>query len=109
MILAAARDHSLDLSRSFVVGDRWRDIEMGLAAGTKARAGGDRVRQDRSGAASGEYPAGACRREPDRSDQLDITKYVKRGSDPHWRFRDQARLIGLLDAFPRAASRSSAI
>ena len=36
MILAAARDHSLDLSQSFVVGDRWRDIEMGLAAGTKA-------------------------------------------------------------------------
>ena len=36
MILAAARDHLLDLSRSFVVGDRWRDIEMGLAAGTKA-------------------------------------------------------------------------
>ena len=36
MILAAAREHSLDLSRSFVVGDRWRDVEMGLAAGTKA-------------------------------------------------------------------------
>lgn len=36
MILAAARDHSLDLAQSFVVGDRWRDIEMGLAAGTKA-------------------------------------------------------------------------
>ena len=36
MILAAARDHAIDLSRSFVVGDRWRDIEMGLAAGTKA-------------------------------------------------------------------------
>lgn len=36
MILAAAREHSLDLSKSFVVGDRWRDIEMGLAAGTKA-------------------------------------------------------------------------
>jgi D-glycero-D-manno-heptose 1,7-bisphosphate phosphatase len=36
MIIAAARDHSLDLSRSFVVGDRWRDIEMGLAAGTRA-------------------------------------------------------------------------
>ncbi len=29
MILAAARDLSLDLARSFVVGDRWRDIEMG--------------------------------------------------------------------------------
>ena len=36
MILAAARDHALDLTRSFVIGDRWRDIEMGLAAGTKA-------------------------------------------------------------------------
>lgn len=36
MILAAARDHSLDLSQSFVVGDRWRDIEMGLGAGTSA-------------------------------------------------------------------------
>jgi D-glycero-D-manno-heptose 1,7-bisphosphate phosphatase len=36
MILAAARDHSLDLAQSFVIGDRWRDIEMGLAAGTRA-------------------------------------------------------------------------
>jgi D-glycero-D-manno-heptose 1,7-bisphosphate phosphatase len=35
MILAAARDHALDLSQSVVIGDRWRDIEMGLAAGTK--------------------------------------------------------------------------
>ena len=33
MILNAARDLSLDVSRSFVVGDRWRDIEMGQAAG----------------------------------------------------------------------------
>jgi len=36
MILAAGRDHGLDLSTSIVIGDRWRDIEMGLAAGTKA-------------------------------------------------------------------------
>ena len=36
MILTAAREHALDLSQSFVIGDRWRDIEMGLAAGTKA-------------------------------------------------------------------------
>lgn len=36
MILAAAGDHGLDLAKSFVVGDRWRDIQMGLAAGTKA-------------------------------------------------------------------------
>ena len=35
MILAAAADHGLDVSRSFVVGDRWRDIEMGMNAGTK--------------------------------------------------------------------------
>ena len=35
MIFTAARDLSLDLSRSFIVGDRWRDIEMGVAAGTK--------------------------------------------------------------------------
>ena len=39
MILAAARDHSLDVSQSFVIGDRWRDIEMGLAAGTQRAAG----------------------------------------------------------------------
>ena len=36
MILAAARDHAIDLASSIVIGDRWRDIEMGLAAGTKA-------------------------------------------------------------------------
>jgi D-glycero-D-manno-heptose 1,7-bisphosphate phosphatase len=36
MILAAAADHGLDVARSFVVGDRWRDIEMGLTAGTTA-------------------------------------------------------------------------
>ena len=33
MILSAARDLSLDVGGSFVVGDRWRDIEMGQAAG----------------------------------------------------------------------------
>jgi D-glycero-D-manno-heptose 1,7-bisphosphate phosphatase len=36
MILAAARDHAIDLSSSIVIGDRWRDIEMGFAAGTRA-------------------------------------------------------------------------
>ena len=36
MILAAARDHAIDLAQSFVIGDRWRDIEMGIAAGTRA-------------------------------------------------------------------------
>lgn len=33
MILAAARRHGVDLRRSFLVGDRWRDIEAGRAAG----------------------------------------------------------------------------
>jgi D-glycero-D-manno-heptose 1,7-bisphosphate phosphatase len=33
MIHSAARDLSLDVSGSYMVGDRWRDIEMGQAAG----------------------------------------------------------------------------
>ena len=33
MLLDAARDARLDLSNSFVVGDRWRDIEAGKRAG----------------------------------------------------------------------------
>lgn len=35
LILDAARELSLDLGRSFMVGDRWRDIEAGRAAGVK--------------------------------------------------------------------------
>ena len=35
MILNASRDLSLDLARSFTVGDRWRDIQMGQTAGTR--------------------------------------------------------------------------
>ena len=35
MITNAARDLSLDIARSVTVGDRWRDIEMGQAAGTR--------------------------------------------------------------------------
>jgi D-glycero-D-manno-heptose 1,7-bisphosphate phosphatase len=33
MLLAAAREHDLNLSASFMVGDRWRDIEAGQRAG----------------------------------------------------------------------------
>ena len=36
MILAAARDLGLDLARSFVVGDRWRDVALGRATGAKS-------------------------------------------------------------------------
>ncbi|PYS49941.1 MAG: HAD family hydrolase [Acidobacteria bacterium] len=35
MLLEAAREESLDLSQSFMVGDRWRDVEAGRAAGCK--------------------------------------------------------------------------
>jgi D-glycero-D-manno-heptose 1,7-bisphosphate phosphatase len=35
MLLDAARRHDLDLPRSYVVGDRWRDIEAGQAAGVR--------------------------------------------------------------------------
>jgi len=33
MLLDAAREMKLDLSNSFMVGDRWRDIEAGKRAG----------------------------------------------------------------------------
>jgi D-glycero-D-manno-heptose 1,7-bisphosphate phosphatase len=33
MLIRAARELSIDLSRSFMVGDRWRDIDCGHAAG----------------------------------------------------------------------------
>lgn len=33
MLIDAARDHSVDLSRSFMVGDRWRDVGAGQKAG----------------------------------------------------------------------------
>jgi D-glycero-D-manno-heptose 1,7-bisphosphate phosphatase len=33
MLLRAARELEIDLSRSFMVGDRWRDVDCGVAAG----------------------------------------------------------------------------
>jgi D-sedoheptulose 7-phosphate isomerase len=35
MIIEAARKHNIDLAASFVVGDRWRDIDAGYNAGCK--------------------------------------------------------------------------
>jgi D-sedoheptulose 7-phosphate isomerase len=35
LLLEAQRKHNIDLSRSFLVGDRWRDIDAGHAAGCK--------------------------------------------------------------------------
>lgn len=34
-LFAAARSHNIDLGKSFMVGDRWRDIEAGRNAGCK--------------------------------------------------------------------------
>ena len=33
MLLEAAREHHIDLARSYMVGDRWRDVGAGRAAG----------------------------------------------------------------------------
>lgn len=35
MLLAGAREFDVDLAESFIVGDRWRDVEAGIAAGCK--------------------------------------------------------------------------
>jgi len=35
MILDAAKEYTIDLTRSYLIGDRWRDIEAGKAAGCK--------------------------------------------------------------------------
>lgn len=35
LILQAARKHHIDLQRSFMVGDRWKDVEAGKRAGCK--------------------------------------------------------------------------
>jgi len=35
MILYAAEEYAIDLSQSYMIGDRWRDIEAGKAAGCK--------------------------------------------------------------------------
>jgi len=34
-LLDAAQEHNIDLSNSFMVGDRWRDVEAGASAGCK--------------------------------------------------------------------------
>jgi D-glycero-D-manno-heptose 1,7-bisphosphate phosphatase len=53
MLLKAARRWHLDLSRSFLIGDRWRDVEAGRAAGCRSvlietpYSGRERCRPDR--------------------------------------------------------------
>jgi D-glycero-D-manno-heptose 1,7-bisphosphate phosphatase len=35
LVLEAAAKHAIDLSRSFCIGDRWRDVDAGAAAGCR--------------------------------------------------------------------------
>jgi D-glycero-D-manno-heptose 1,7-bisphosphate phosphatase len=35
LLLSAAREHGIDLPRSYMVGDRWRDVEAGKGAGCR--------------------------------------------------------------------------
>jgi D-glycero-D-manno-heptose 1,7-bisphosphate phosphatase len=35
MLISAADEHGIELSRSYMVGDRWRDVEAGKAAGCR--------------------------------------------------------------------------
>jgi D-glycero-D-manno-heptose 1,7-bisphosphate phosphatase len=35
MLLQAAAEHQIDLSRSYMIGDRWRDVEAGRRAGCR--------------------------------------------------------------------------
>ena len=35
MLLRAARELGIDLARSWMVGDRWRDVDCGYAAGCR--------------------------------------------------------------------------
>jgi D-glycero-D-manno-heptose 1,7-bisphosphate phosphatase len=35
LVMAAAEAHQIDLTQSFLVGDRWRDIDCGAAAGVR--------------------------------------------------------------------------
>ncbi len=86
MILAAAADHGLDLARSFVVGDRWRDIEMGLAAGTKAmlvETGYGRTEAARRPAAMRRSCPSSANLSSKRSSLIFVMR--SKGSDPAWR------------------------
>jgi D-glycero-D-manno-heptose 1,7-bisphosphate phosphatase len=47
LLLDAAAVHHIDLVRSFMVGDRWRDIEAGRAAGCRTILAVDQIYRDK--------------------------------------------------------------
>jgi D-glycero-D-manno-heptose 1,7-bisphosphate phosphatase len=55
LLLAAARHWGIDLAASFMVGDRWRDIEAGRRAGCRTILVGDGYEE--GGRASPEFHA----------------------------------------------------
>jgi D-glycero-D-manno-heptose 1,7-bisphosphate phosphatase len=56
MVLSAAAAHRIDLTRSFLIGDRWRDIECGAAAGVRTVLI-DRHYRERAAAVAPDYVA----------------------------------------------------
>ncbi len=46
LLLSAARELGIDLSRSYMVGDRWRDVEAGKAAGCRTVLVDHRYREE---------------------------------------------------------------
>ncbi|MBI4425474.1 MAG: HAD family hydrolase [Elusimicrobia bacterium] len=57
MLLQAARERGLELPASFMVGDRWRDIEAGLNAGCKTVLIGDGYGEAFPRAADARFPS----------------------------------------------------
>lgn len=62
LLFEAAREHTIDLARSFVVGDRWRDVGAGRAAGCFTifiDRGYDEALRDAPDAICGDLPGAA--------------------------------------------------
>ena len=75
MLLAAAERLSLDLSRSWLVGDAARDVEAGRAAGCRT------VRFTPPGVAASPDAGDACDADATVDDLLDAVAYVLRHAD----------------------------
>ena len=102
----------LDLSRSFVVGDRWRDIEMGLSGGHEGRCWSKPATAGREAA----RPPANIRRCPSSGTLIEASRaWILRNSvnnsDPlPGDCERESRLLTLLDAFratPRGRHRRS--